>query len=165
MRRVALPFCHVTLCARKPDDSRYPAALNTVGDHLKKKSLDLGLQQKQAAQVIGVDETTIHNWETNRTEPVIRYIPKIIRFLGYAPYIPAHEFPEKLARARLYLGLSRKTMARLLGKDATTLASWETGKHRPTRKSLALIERLLNYNPRGVSSPQRLEQSSKAKKG
>lgn len=44
---------------------------------------------------------------------------------------------------RWYLGLSRKGLARILGTDPNNLAAWETGKHRPTRKSLALVTELL----------------------
>ena len=29
---------------------------------------------------------TICNWEINRTSPQLRFIPKIITFLGYVPY-------------------------------------------------------------------------------
>jgi transcriptional regulator with XRE-family HTH domain len=50
---------------------------------------------------------------------------------------------EKLTRARLYLGLSRKEMAKISGIDESNLAGWETGKHQPTRRSLQKIERFL----------------------
>ena len=43
--------------------------------------------QRQAADIIGVDETTIYNWENNRVEPAVRLIPRIIRFLGYSPCV------------------------------------------------------------------------------
>jgi transcriptional regulator with XRE-family HTH domain len=113
--------------------------LNTIGDHLKKKRLDLGLLQREVAKRIGVDKSTIQYWETNRVAPAIRHMPRLIRFLGYAPYTPARSFSEKLTRARWYLGLSRKKMARILKIDESTLAGWETGRHRPTRRPLKTI--------------------------
>ena len=63
----------------------YPKQLRTVGDHLRKKRLELGLLQKQVAEQLGVDETTIYKWENHRSAPVIRVLPKIIQFLGYVP--------------------------------------------------------------------------------
>jgi uncharacterized membrane protein len=77
-----LPFCHVRLSARKPKPEAYPAALLTYGDHLRAKRLDLGLLQKQAAERIGVDETSVYNWESNRVQPAVRFIAGIIRFLS-----------------------------------------------------------------------------------
>ena len=75
--------------------------------------------------------------------PEVRFLPRIIEFLGYAPYWPAPTFAEKLTRTRLYLGLSRKEMARCSSIDESNLAGWETGRHQPTRRSLQRVERFL----------------------
>ena len=47
--------------------------------------MDLKLFQKDAAKMIGVDETSIWNWENNQSKPVSKLLPKIIGFLGYCP--------------------------------------------------------------------------------
>jgi DNA-binding XRE family transcriptional regulator len=52
---------------------------------LRKRRLDLGLHQREVAEQIGVDETTIYNWEGQRTDPEIRYMSRIIQFLGDRP--------------------------------------------------------------------------------
>ncbi len=91
MDRVALPFCQITLNAQKPLPSAYPQTLKTLGDHLRKRRLDLKLLQREVAQKLGVGESSIYNWENNLTKPALRYIPKIVKFLGYAPYGPATE--------------------------------------------------------------------------
>lgn len=57
----------------------------TYGDHLRAKRLDVGLTRKQAAERIGVDETSVYNWESNRIEPAVRFIPQIHLFLGLLP--------------------------------------------------------------------------------
>lgn len=46
-----MPFCQVTLRGEKP------------------LALDLGLLQREVAEQLGVHETTINNWERNRTRP------------------------------------------------------------------------------------------------
>lgn len=56
-----------------------------IGDHIRKKRLDLGLTQIEVAEIIGVKESTVWNWE-HGTEPELRHIPKIIEFLGYVPF-------------------------------------------------------------------------------
>ncbi len=47
--------------------------------------MDLRLEQKEVAKIIGSKECTITNWENNKTQPHIRFIPKIVDFLGYVP--------------------------------------------------------------------------------
>ena len=81
-----MPFCHIRLTGRKPLPPAYPRQLNTLGDHLRKQRLDLALLQREAADKLGVDAMTICNWEIKRTCPQLRFIPKIIAFLGYVPY-------------------------------------------------------------------------------
>ncbi len=83
-----LPFCHVEINAKKPLPKAYPKGLVTLGDHMRKRRLDLKLTQKEVANVIGVDEMTIVNWELNHTEPLKKHISKIVHFLGYDSLAP-----------------------------------------------------------------------------
>jgi transcriptional regulator with XRE-family HTH domain len=122
-----LPFCHVTLAAKKPHSGAYPKTPVTLGDHLRKRRFDLGLLQKDVALSIGVDTCTIANWERNHTSPRLYLISGIIRFLGYNPG-PTREgltFGERIKMYRKTHGLSQKKLARQLGVDPTTLARWE----------------------------------------
>ena len=144
-RRVALPFCHSELWAPKPPSIHYPKEINTLGDHIRKRRLDLRLLQKQVADRIGVHELTITSWEGNATVPEVRYMPAIIQFLGYNPLPASGSLPERLAAARRGLGLSQRKMAAELGGDPATLMGWEAGRHQPTGKSLDLIAKALQF--------------------
>jgi DNA-binding XRE family transcriptional regulator len=84
-----LPFCGLRLKAEKPPPKAYPRELKIIGDHIRKRRLDLGLLQKEVAEQIGVDKTTIMNWERGRREPAPWNIPAIIHFLGDAPSDPS----------------------------------------------------------------------------
>ncbi len=75
-----LPRSHRMDSRRRPPDD-----LNTLGDHLRRRRLILRLLQRQVAEQIGVTKATVHNWETNRSNPGFREMPAIIRFLGYDP--------------------------------------------------------------------------------
>lgn len=141
----ALPFCHLTLTAPKP--TRYPKELRTVGDHLKKGRLDLGLFQKDVASRLGVNESTILNWENNACAPAIRFIPRIVGFLGYDPYPVPRTLGEALLAKRRHVGLSRKRMAKTLAIDEGTLARWEKGASRPTGKRVHMVEEFLTSHP------------------
>jgi len=56
-----------------------------MGDHIRKRRLDLGLFQKDVAKSIGADICSLYNWERGRAEPKARFLPGIIAFLGYDP--------------------------------------------------------------------------------
>src|ERR1035441_9352714 len=139
----ALPFCHAELRAPKPKPSHYPQQPNTLGDHIRSRRLDLDLLQSDVAEQIGVDATTICNWESNASIPAIRHIPAILQFLGYDPFPPAQTLGERLATARKVMGLSQRKLALLLGVDSGTWQSWEAGEHKPTGGSVEKVEEFL----------------------
>ena len=122
----------------------YPKSLTTIGEHIRKRRLDLGLLQREAAKRIGVTESTVYNWE-KVMEPEVRFLPKIIEFLGYNPLPEARTLGEQIVRCRKMLGLSRKKMAKHLGVDEGTLAGWERDIRVPSsEKHFNFIERFLN---------------------
>ncbi len=100
-----------------------------MGEHLKRTRLDLKLLQRQGAEEIGCSKASLLNWERGRAEPELRFIPAIIRFLGYDPTAPdaTLSIGEKLRAARRARGLSQEALARLLGIDPTTVRDWEAG--------------------------------------
>src|SRR5262245_37884810 len=114
MVRGSLPTCQLTLRGMKPQPSTYPQALNTLGDWIRKTRLDQGLFQLQLADRFGIDKSTITNWELNRSEPEIRYIPMIIEFIGYCPYHPTAELITRLSAIRWALGLTQEQLAKLM---------------------------------------------------
>jgi transcriptional regulator with XRE-family HTH domain len=142
-----LPFCKLTLKAKKPDFKPYPNQLKTVGDHLIKKWLESKMLQKEVAEKFGTTVCTVRNWEKNRSTPSLPFIPRIIQFLGYVPYdISNQDFGKKIAASRRLLGLSQKELARLIGVDPCTICSWAKGKHKPQPfKILLQIDKLFSH--------------------
>ena len=108
---VSFPFTNISFSAQKPLDPAYPTLISTIGDHIRTRRLDLGLLQKDVAERIGVDTDTIMNWERNRCEPKIQYLPKIIDFLGYVPFARGESFPERLKSYRKLHGLTQQQLA------------------------------------------------------
>jgi len=80
---------------------RYPTEINSLSDHLRAKRQDLRLTQKQVALAPKTDPMTINNLETNRTNPAVRLVPRIIEFLGYVPYSIPKSLPEQLRTRRI----------------------------------------------------------------
>jgi transcriptional regulator with XRE-family HTH domain len=122
-----LPFCHITLSAQKP--TKLPRILNTIGDHIKRRRLELGLYQAQVAEILAVTESTITNWEKNRTNPTLRSMPKIIEFLGYDPMPSDPEtLGETVFQYRKSHGVSQKGLAQRIGIDPATLSRLERNR-------------------------------------
>ncbi|WP_373694369.1 helix-turn-helix domain-containing protein [Geobacter sp.] len=116
----------------------------TTGDHLRKARLDAGLCQKNVAELIGVSICTITNWELNRGEPEIRFIPAIIKFLGYNPRPEPEGTLERLEWYRWTNGLSIERLGIVMKRDPEQLSDWLSGRHKPFRKSLDKIATFLN---------------------
>jgi transcriptional regulator with XRE-family HTH domain len=90
-----LHFYDVTLTSKKPQSATYPKSLKTIGDHLRKRRIDLRLYQKDVAKAIGVDTLTICNWENNLTSPRLYLLPKINSFPGTIRYKATQPVLEK----------------------------------------------------------------------
>ena len=134
---LVLPRAHRLNRRQKP-----PEELNSIGDHLLRRRLVLKLLQREVAEQIGVDKTSVANWEGNRTNPGFEYMPPIIRFLGYNPFPRATGWADRLVQCRTILGLSQQQAAQRIGVDQCTLARWERGEREPTR---ALATQALDF--------------------
>ena len=121
-----MPFCHLALRAQKPLSEAYPKQLKTLGDHLRKRRLDLALTQKDVADRLGADEASVWNWEKNRSNPSLRFVPGIIDFLGYQPDDTKPEsLGQRIVAFRRLRGLTQKELARQMGVNPSTIANWE----------------------------------------
>lgn len=153
---VALPFLRITLKAMKPPALMYPKTLKTIGDHLRKKRLDEGLFQREVAEIIGVDECTIHNWECSHSRPQAFLIPKIIEFLDYNPFGEGSDFDypiylgtfgDHLHKKRLDEGITQKCMAQKLGVSVDAIRDWEKNRTEPHGENGNKLIEFLGYNP------------------
>lgn len=127
----------------------YPLHPRQLGEHLRKRRLELTLYQNQVAKRLGVDEMTIVNWEKGRTQPSLKHLPSLITFLGYVPFDCE---PDPLGRMRYYkkvYGLSMETLARELGMNESTVTGWLAGKHQPNANSVERIEAFLRTKALG----------------
>jgi len=119
-----------------------PRELKTIGDHLRKKRLELKLLQKEVAQMLGVDEVTVYNWEKNRASPRLQHTPKVVEFLGYLPFEEPETLGERIVYYRRLGGVTQKELAKKIGVDPATLARWERGEREPQG---AYRERLVSF--------------------
>ena len=131
----------IRLNALKRKDSNFEP--QTLGEHVRKRRLELGLTQKQAAEAFGVSPWTVLNWEKDHTEPPIESMPAIIRFLDYDPFPEPKSLAERLLAKRRAMGWLIKEAARQLGIDPATWGDWESGRLMLCRRHRELIAGLL----------------------
>ena len=140
-----LPFCRMCLKAQRPVHPDYPKTLKTLGDHLKKRRMDLKLSQGEVARRIGAVESSVLNWEKNRAKPSLPFLPRIIELLGYVPYDSTEKtLGEKIVDHRKSFGLSQEKLALSLGIDPSTLGRWERGERKLSKESLKELKKKLN---------------------
>jgi transcriptional regulator with XRE-family HTH domain len=143
-----LSFCRVSLKAARPSK-----ILQTWDDHIKKRRLELRLYQAQVAEMIGVDECTVTNWEKNRTTPMLWTLPNVIEFLGYDPSVGEPTSPGgKLLQFRKYRGMTQKELAKQKGTDQSTLGGLERKRGKQNTSTLQKVvgfleaQHLLTFN-------------------
>ena len=102
------------------------------------------MKQRDVAQLLGCDETSVRNWELGKTEPMNKYMPAIIEFLGYDSLPKPTTLPEKLIRYRQVRGLSQRQLADELGVCQESISGWEQGMHVPSGSSIRLLSAILD---------------------
>jgi DNA-binding XRE family transcriptional regulator len=120
----------------------YPLEPRSLGDHIRKCRLDLGLLQVEVAAQIGVTESTVWNWE-HGTEPELIHVPAVLAFLGYVPWKEPEDPVGRLAYFKKTNGLSFERLGALMGKDPEQLTGWLTRRKRPCKRNLASISAFL----------------------
>ena len=117
----------LTLKALKPKETFFAPV--SLGEHLKKRRLELGLTQKEAGKHLGVTSFTVTNWEHSLRKPAIQHFPTICQFLGYDPESSmTRSLQERLVARRRQLGWSQRVAAKKLGVDPSTWSAWEHGE-------------------------------------
>ena len=132
---VSLPYYGWRLTASKPKPG-YPNELKHLGDHIRKRRIDLGLNRKELARHLRTNAWTIKHWEEHLKSRIgIRFYHTIFAFLGYNP-LPDPKTPgEEIRRQRLTRGLSKRSLAGLTKTDEGTVARLESDTRGMARRS------------------------------
>ena len=127
------------------DYVRFDFRLNEItGIPFKKKRLELKLRQVDVARLLNTTEDSVRFWETDRSKPQINLAPRIIKFLGYNPYlVGTNAMGGRIKHYRILHGLSHKKMGQIIGVDAATISTWETGKLKPNDVNLKRLQEIL----------------------
>lgn len=141
----ALPCLRFERQTRKPLPFSYPENPGTIGEHIRRKRMDMRLLQSDVAKILNVSPDCITYWENNRAQPQVNYFPRIIEFLGFLPFeLDPSTFIGKLKAYRLRNGLSHKRLGKILNVNATTIWGWESGERKPLKGMLATLNKIFD---------------------
>ncbi|MBT2299447.1 XRE family transcriptional regulator [Variovorax paradoxus] len=115
----------------------------TIGDHIRLHRSERKLLRREVADQIGVSPATVGNWEQNRTEPAVDFMPAIIRFLGYDPTPAPATLDEQMRAYRHRRGLSIKAAALRAGVHEDSWGEWERTGLIPRKRYRALLDEFL----------------------
>lgn len=158
-----LPFCDLTVNVPRtrylPGQNRgipVPKKPSTIGGHLRRRRLELGIHQAEAAQRMGVSTVTLSRWECDKVYPTWSQQPRVTAYLDYDPFVePTHGRPkgnetinvavfsqqtpltvgQQILQYRLKHKKTRKQFAEELRISTKTLWGWETNRRRPSTAS------------------------------
>lgn len=134
----------------------------TLGEHLRKRRLILGLTQTEVAKLFNTSLETILNWEKGYKKPKIFQIPILIDFLGYDPINSTPtSIAELLKSKRQKLGWTQKMAAKKLGVDPSTWSSWECGGTIMSHKHRRLVASFLDMDEKIVDEIMRKQWNEK----
>lgn len=141
-----MPFYGWRLTAPKPRLG-YPTELKHIGDHIRKRRIDLRLTRKDLARRLETNAWTIKHWEEHlKVRIELRFFPHIISFLGYNPLSPAGTRGTAIRRERISRGWSLRRLAEESKVDEATVRRIEADTpglaRRPVRNVLRCLSRL-----------------------
>jgi len=130
-----LPICQGCIVApRPPHPNRWkctqsaPAEPKTVGQHLKARRLALHRFQSDVAKELGAEKTSLQNWERGIYEPIPRFYPAIIRFLGYVSIKHDGTVGGRTRWLRVCAGWTQEKLGAAVGCEECTIWRWETNQ-------------------------------------
>jgi transcriptional regulator with XRE-family HTH domain len=131
-------------------------APSSLGEHLKKRRLELGLTQKETGKYLAVTSFTATNWEHGQRKPSVQHLPAICQFLGYDPEQRTPSTPaEWLAAKRRQFGWTQRMAAQELEVDPSTWSAWENGRRIISKAHRHLVSKFIGISDRALYSMNR----------
>jgi len=144
----ALPFYALAKATEKPRKIKYNSNPQTIGEHIRKKRVENGLDQRDVAAMLNTCTDTITGWENGRSKPVISWYPNIIKFLGYYPFDhSANTAAGLIERCRHLLGLSYEELGKRAGVHGSTLIYWKRNNLITNQRCKQKLLQLANAAP------------------
>lgn len=100
--------------------STYPEEFRTLGNHIRKRRLELGLSQAALAKHFGVDRNAVTRWEAGLDEPGLQQMPTVVEFLGEDSLPSEGALAEQIRSMRRARSISQAQFGEVLGLNRET---------------------------------------------
>ncbi|QHE72939.1 helix-turn-helix domain-containing protein [Rhodococcus sp. WAY2] len=111
-----------------------------------------GMSRTTLARALGVDPSTIHNWETSRSHPEPEHLARITEELGISldrlVVVPRNR--RVLADLRILAGLTQRQVAYRAGVSTTTIGKIERGEASLSDRHAAALADALGLDERTI---------------
>ncbi|WP_281169607.1 helix-turn-helix domain-containing protein [Thermicanus aegyptius] len=113
---------------------------------MRKARLEKNMTHRELSDATGLSVTAISNLERDRFKPTMPNLRKLstvlgvpISYLGCFETLPENTLGERIRKARLYHGYSKKEFAEIIGVDVKSIQSWEKDLRIPIDEYLSKI--------------------------
>ncbi|MBW2672113.1 MAG: transcriptional regulator [Deltaproteobacteria bacterium] len=123
---------------------------DSPGARLRQARVAKNMTIRDLSAATGLSVTALSRLEAdkfNAALPNLRTLAKAlgvsIAYLGCFEKLPENTLGQRITKARLYHGLTKKEMAQAIGVDPKTLRSWEQDKHQPLNRYFTVLNSYL----------------------
>lgn len=114
-----------------------------LGARVREKRLALGISQREMERRLKIAHGTLATWERGQRAPTIDNLAQLADFFHCSVCDLVPEPPERLnspiAQKRLALGISARTLSKVLGFSEGLICRWERGEEKPTPKNAVIL--------------------------
>ena len=139
-----LPLIHIVVPVRELLEEA------TVGEKIAFYRFKANLTQRELAEMIGIDDSTLMKYENDKLCPNLEIINRISRKLNILPdfiyddYLSFISYPYyiKIKEIRNHLMLTHKDLAAILNISYKTIARWENRRAEPSKLNFEKLKKL-----------------------
>ena len=140
MDMVALLSLTLHFKCKRPVLNCYPMNPQTLGEHIRKRRMDLNMTKKAMAIKFNVNEMTVGTWENNKHVPPPKHYANLIKYIGYLPFETKNlSLGKQLYYARQVAGLTQEKLSRLIKIDESSLRLIELDQRKPQSKIYKIL--------------------------
>src|SRR5690554_767569 len=137
-------------CIPLPSVTHEPPEGDSPGARLRQTRISKDMTIRSLAEAAGLTPETISYIESGRNLPSLSTLRKLsealrvsICYLGCFEKLPKNTLGQRITKGRLYTGMTKEELARLIGVDPTTILRWERDGNQPSDEHLKKLKQFI----------------------
>ncbi len=128
----------------------YEGIDDTPGGRIRQARVAKNMTIVDLAKVIKMTPENLGRIENNTYRTSLQSLRKLsealgcaVSYLGCFESLPEDTFEQRIQKARIFRGLTKREVAKYLGVHEKTIREWEQGKRKPRGNYLEVLKKLL----------------------